>query len=159
MGFLSRLFGARDPLLRLAQGADRRAFVRALGESDVTMLGALTHPGLPADGLTPEAVLAMTEEACKKLSDAEKIEPFTYGRDGRECLPVFRTSDRAQAFVGAYSKEKNRVFPFQVITLLGRSIVDPIAGCDRVILNDGSEDACELSSEDRKLFVEMWKRV
>src|SRR5205823_2967495 len=109
----------RDRLSALIRQSDRQAFVRALIEADVTVLAALQSDGLDVATFTQEALLAEIERAAKHLSERDSFEPFLYRSGDTRCLPFFSTADHAETFCGDYSKERNRVFPFQTLTVRG----------------------------------------
>src|SRR5688572_13232486 len=96
--FLRKLFG-RFPLLeQLARGADRDAFLRQLGQSDIFVFAAMESDGLDPAALTPELLIAEAERAAKALSELQEFHPFVYERDGRRRLPFFTSDTYAQTF-------------------------------------------------------------
>lgn len=159
VGFLSRFFDSTHRLMRLARGNDRPAFARALVETDVIVLCAITHPGIPAEELTQEALLKMIAESASELSAATTFQPFVYDRDGRPCTPLFSSAERAAEFVGAFQARSGRVYPFQTITVRGATVATVVENGECVVLDDGAEDAYELSAEDRRLLASMRRRA
>lgn len=151
---LAKLFAKKDRLTALGRQADRRAFVRALGESDVIVIAALQTEGLDAATFTEEQLLAEIEMAAKDLSERGTFEPFVYRSGDSRCLPVFSNAHHAQTFCGEYSKERNRIFPFQTLTVRGSVLASVLPACDVVVLNPKTEDEYSLSAEDMKLLGE-----
>ncbi len=115
-GLLRKLFGSRPTVEQLASGGDREAFLRALGETDIFVIAAMEGDGLDPSAMTKEQLLAEIERAAKDLNERQDgFAPFVYERNGRRRLPFFTSNDHAQTFVGEYSKERNRVYPFQLL--------------------------------------------
>jgi len=92
------------------------------------------------------------------VSEQDTFAPFLYERDGVEAMPFFSTVDHAQTFCEKYSKERNRVFPFQTVNAAGSIIASAVAWCPVLILNAESADEYVLSAADIGLLVEMWAR-
>ena len=151
---LAKLFGKRDRLSALSRQSDRRCFIRAVVQADVTVLAALQSDGLDAASFTQEELLAEIEKAAKDLSERTSIEPFLYRNGETQCLPFFSTADHAQTFCGEYSKERHRVFPFQTLVVRGSVLVSLIHGCDALVLNAKSADEYVLSETDMTLLGE-----
>jgi hypothetical protein len=151
---LGKLFGKRDRLSALSGQPDRRAFIRALVEADVTVLAALRSEGLDAATFTQEALLAEIERAAKDLSERDNFQPFLYRSSDSQRLPFFSTPGHAQTFCGEYSKERKRVFPFQTLTVRGSMLASLLPGCDALVLNPGTADEYVLSETDIRLLHE-----
>jgi hypothetical protein len=147
---LAKLFGKRDRLSALSRQADRTGFIHALIEADVTVLPALQSEGLDAATFTQEELLAEIEKAAKDLNERDSFEPFVYRSGETRCLPFFSTSEHAQTFCGEYSKERNRVFPFQTLGVRGSVLVSLLPGCDALVLNPRSADEYVLSQADMR---------
>ena len=58
------------------------------------------------------------------------------------------TSEHAQAFVGEYSRRRNRVYPFQLLTVKGSLLAKLWPACDVLVMNDRSADEVELADDD-----------
>jgi hypothetical protein len=151
---LGKLFQKRDRLSALSSQSDRRSFIRALVEADVTVLAALQSEGLDAATFTQEELLAEIEKAAKDLSERTSFEPFVYRNGESRCLPFFSNPDHAQTFSGEYSKERHRVFPFQSLGVSGAVLVSLLPGCDAMVLNARSADEYVLSQADMRLLGE-----
>ena len=120
LSFLRKLFERAPEIERLARGGDRDAFLRRLAESDVFVIAAIEGDGLDPSTMTQEQLTAEVERAAKDLSERKDgFAPFVYERDGRRRLPFFASNARAVAFVGKYSKERDRVYPFQLLGVKG----------------------------------------
>ena len=152
---LAKLFGKRDRLSTLSRQSDRRGFIRALVEADITVLAALQSEGLDAATFTQEELLAEIERAAKDLSERDSFEPFVYRSGETRCLPFFSTADHTQTFCGEYSKERNRVFPFQTLAVRGSVLVSLLPGCDALVLNPRSADEYVLSEADMRHLGEL----
>jgi hypothetical protein len=119
----------------------------------VTVLAALQSKGLDATTFTQECLLAEIERVAKDLSERESFEPFLYQSGDLQCLPFFSTADHAQTFCGQYSKERNRVFPFQTLTVRGSLLASLLPACDVLVLNPGTGDEYVLSETDMSFLV------
>jgi hypothetical protein len=151
---LAKLFGKRDRLAALSRGADRRAFISALIDADVTVLAALQSEGLDAATFTQEELLAEIERAAKDLNERDGFEPFLYRSGDIRCLPFFSTADHAQTFCGEHSKERNRVFPFQTLTVRGSVLASLVPGCDALVLNPRTAYEYLLSEADVRMLTD-----
>lgn len=120
----------------------------------MTVLAALQSEGLDAVTFTHEDLLAEIERAAKDLSERDSFEPFLFRSGDTRCLPFFSTADHAQAFCGEYSKERNRVFPFQTLTVRGSVLASLLSGCDALVLNPRTTDEYVLSEADLRLLDE-----
>src|SRR5687767_14718867 len=137
--FLRKLFGKAARLERLAREGDRDAFLRQLGESDIFVIAAMEGDGLDPSTMTEAQLLAEIERAVKDSNERQDgFAPFVYERDGRRRLPFFTSNDHAQTFVGEYSKERNRVHPFQLLGVRGSLLARLLPACDLLVMNDRS---------------------
>lgn len=152
---LAKLFSKRDQLSVLSRGTNRRSFVSAIIVSDVNLLAALQSEGLDADALTQEDLLAEIERSAKDLDNRNNFETFHYMQNDVRCLPFFSTMEHAQKFCGEYSKERNRVFPFQMLGVRGSVLTTQLPYFDKIILNPRSADEYILTEADMKLLEEM----
>src|SRR5256885_1756859 len=114
-GFLRKLFGKASA----SPTSDRGAFLRQLGAQDIFVIAAMQGDGIDPKGMTKEQLLAEIERSAKDLSERQGFEPFVYDKDGQRRLPFFTSNDYAQTFVGEYSKERNLVYPFQLLGVKG----------------------------------------
>ena len=55
-------------------------------------------------------------------------------------LPFFTSHDHAQTFVGEYTKERNRVYPFQMLGVKGSLLAQMLPATDILVMNDRSAD-------------------
>ena len=157
-GFLRNLFGRRPPAIeQLARGGDREAFVRALGGSDVFVIAAVEGDGLDPSAMTREQLLAEVERAAKDLAEPEGgFEPFVYERGGRRRLPFFTSNAHAETFAGEYSKQRNRVYPFQLLGVKGSLLAQLLPACDELAMNDRTAAEVLLSDADLAALRQMW---
>jgi hypothetical protein len=155
-GFLRKLFGKSRASQPASPMADRDAFLRQLGEQDIFIIAAMQGDGIDPDGMTKEQLLAEIERAAKDLSERGGFEPFVYDRDGRRRLPFFTSNDHAQTFVGEYSKERNRVYPVQLLGVKGSLLGQVLPACDVLVMNDRNVDEVELSNDDAAAIRRMW---
>ena len=152
---INRLLGREptgDALLRLAAGHDRRAFALSFLGADVFIAAALTDDGLDPSTMTPEELLARIEANAKDLDEDKPREPFVYERDGRRVMPVFTTQAHAETFIGKYSRQRNRVFGFQLLGVKGATVLNVLAACDVAVLNDASPGAYALTLRDVEIM-------
>jgi hypothetical protein len=84
------------------------------------------------------------EDAARSWSGADSFEPFIYGPEGSECLPVFSCHEAADTFVRNYVQAVNRVIPFVVGSLEGARILPLLRGSIRLILNPLTDEETEL---------------
>ena len=147
-GFLRKLFGKPPALETASPTGDRDAFLRRLGEQGIFIIAAMQGDGIDPNGMTKEQLLAEIERAAKDLSEDKAREPFVYERNGRRRLPFFTSNDYAQTFVGEYSKERNRVYPFELLAVKGSLLAHVLPACDVLVMNDRSADEVELSEDD-----------
>jgi hypothetical protein len=156
-GLLRKLFGSRPTVEQLASGGDREAFLRALGETDIFVIAAIEGDGLDPSAMTKEQLLAEIERAAKDLNERQDgFAPFVYERNGRRRLPFFTSNDHAQTFVGEYSKERNRVYPFQLLGVKGSLLAQLLPSCDNLAMNDRTEAEVVLSEADVSAMQRMW---
>lgn len=145
-------------LHEMARAGDRDAFARRLGESDVFVIAAVEGEGLDPATMTPEQLLAEIERAGKDLAERQDgFEPFVYeSPEGQRRLPFFTDDQHAQTFVGEYSKERNRVYPFQLLGVRGSVLAQLLPACDALVMNDRTLDEVELSDADAEAISRVW---
>jgi len=149
VSFLRKLFGKPHAIKQLARGGDREAFLRTLGETDIFVIAAIEGDGLDASTMTPEQLLAEIERAAKDLNERQDgFAPFVYERNGRRRLPFFTSNTRAETFVGEYSKERNRVYPFQLLGVKGSLLAQLLPACDDLAMDDRTDAEVVLSEPD-----------
>ena len=136
--------------------ADRDAFLHQLGDLDIFIIAAMQSDGIDPNGMTQEQLLAEVERAAKDLSEREGFEPFVYDRGGQRRLPFFTSNTHAQTFAGEYSKERNRVYPIQLLGVKGSLLAQVLPACDVLVMNDRSADEVVLSDDDAATIRQMW---
>jgi hypothetical protein len=161
LGPLGKLFGRRDDgggaLARLARGRDRARFLQRIGQADVQVIAAPVGEGLDPHAMTREQLLAEVERAAKDLSErTDGFAPFVFEREGRRRIPFFTSDARAQAFVAEYSRERDRVYPFQLLTVRGVLLARLAPACDEFAMNDRSPDEVILGDADRAAMLRAW---
>src|SRR5689334_18168014 len=114
-GFLRKLFGRVPATQPTSRTADRDGFLRRLGEQDILIFAAMQGEGIDPKGMTKEQLLAEIKRGLEDLSEEKSREPFVYERGGRRRLPFFTNNDYADTFAAEYSKERSRVYPFQLL--------------------------------------------
>jgi hypothetical protein len=155
--FLARLVGCRDPLVKMGRRLSGEDFVRSIALADVYVIAAMQSKGHDPATLTQEEMLAEIERVARDLGEREgDFEVFIYQQDGRPCLPFFSSLDQCQTFCGEYSKQENRVIPFQILGVKGSALAGCARGVERVILNDWTPDERPLSDEETRLLQETW---
>lgn len=152
---VSNLFH-RDRLSRLSKGGDPRAFVRALGESEILLFAAMNGEGLDPATLTPEVMLAFTESAMMAMNEGDAFEPFVYDAEEATRLPFFSISRHAETFIGEYSKERGRVFLFRVVGHPGHMLARMALYVEQLVLNDKNKIAHPLTQDEVALLFELW---
>lgn len=156
-GFLRKLFGKVPAIEQLAHGSDREAFLHTLGEADIFVIAAIEGDGLDPTTMTKEQLLAAIEQAATDLNDRQDgFAPFVYERNGRRRLPFFTSHARAETFVGEYSKERNRVYPFQLLGVKGSLLARLLPACDDLAMNDRTDPEVVLSEADAVALGRMW---
>jgi len=160
IGPLRNLFKRRDSnndLARLARGTDRARFLQRIGQSDIMVIVAPDGDGLDPHAMTREQMLSEVERAAKGLNErAEGFAPFVYERGGRRRIPFFTSDAHAQTFVGEYSREWGRVYPFQLVTVRGVLLGSLAPACDEFAMNDRSPDEVILGDADRAAMQRAW---
>ena len=154
---IRKLFGKSTAASAPVSAADRDAFFRRLGDSDIFIIAAMQSDGIDPEGMTQEQLLAEIERAAKDLNERQDFEPFVYEKDGVRRLPFFTSDDRAQTFVGEYSRERNRVYPFQLLGVKGSLLARVLPAADVLVMNDRSADEVELSEDDAAAIRRMWE--
>ncbi|MEA2559350.1 MAG: hypothetical protein QOH06_854 [Acidobacteriota bacterium] len=155
--FLRKLFGKPPAIEQLARRGDREAFLRTLGEADIFVIAAIEGDGLDASTMTKEQLLAEIERAAKDLNERQDgFAPFVYERNGRRRLPFFTSNAHAETFVGKYSKERNRVYPFQLLRVKGALLAQLMPACDDLAMDDRTEAEVVLSEPDMAAMRRMW---
>lgn len=155
-GFLRKLFGKGTTSQSAAPPGNREAFLRQLGEQDIFVIAAMRGDGIDPNGMTREALLAEIEGAAQDLNESEGFEPFVYESKGQRRLPFFTSNDYAQTFAGEYSKERNRVYPFQLLGVKGSILAQLLPACDVLVMNDRTAEEVELSENDVDAIRRMW---
>jgi hypothetical protein len=124
--------------------------LRELIESDLTVIAALQSDGLDPKGMTKEQLLAEIEAAAKDSQERMKegFDPFVYESDGKRRLPFFTSDSQCHTFLGEYSKQHNRVYPFQLLGVKGSLLPRMAAACDVLVMNDRCPEELELSAAD-----------
>jgi hypothetical protein len=112
--------------------------------------------GIDPKGMTKEQLLAEIERAARDLNERQGFQPFVYEAAGRRRLPFFTTAAHAQTFAGEYSRQRNRVYPFQLLTVKGSLLAKLWPACDVLVMNDRSADEVELTDHDAGIIVRMW---
>lgn len=155
-GFLRKLFSKAPASQPTSVLTDRDAFLRQLGGQDIFIIGAMQGDGIEPKGMTKEQLLAAIRAAAKDLSEDKPRDPFVYERDGQRRLPFFTSNDYAQTFAREYAKERNRVYPFQLLGVKGSLLARVLPACDVLVMNDRSADEVELSDDDAAAIRRMW---
>ena len=106
-GFLTRLFGRRNPLHAIASSGDVEAFADALAAAEITLLGDLARQGLPLDSLDQEVLLSEIGHAAEDLAARDSFAPFLYEDDGDTLLPFFTSRKAIEEFCGAFCGREN----------------------------------------------------
>jgi hypothetical protein len=142
-----------------ASDESRAAFIRELGKTELFFLRALHGDGIPTNELTKERLLAEFRREMEAARDKEGFRTFVYERNGNRVLPFFTSEEKAQMFCGEYSKQQNRVYPFQVVSI--SPITTPVVvmvllvNGDVLILNDRCPDESVISTSD-KARMRLW---
>ena len=142
------LFGKSTGMPASSPIVDRDALLQRLGEQDIYIIAAMQGDGIDPKGMTKEQLLAEIERAAKDLNERKGFEPLVYEKDGVRRLPFFTSNDHAQTFAGDYSKQRNRVYPFQLLGVKGSVLTQVLPACDVLVMNDRSADELILSKDD-----------
>lgn len=146
---LRRLLRMSDPLTAASRLDDRRAFLRLLADTEITVLAALDGPGLDTATLTKEAALAEMRRIAQVLAASDEWAPLVLEQDaGVRCLPFFSTPRHVEAFCVSYSNACGRVFAWETIVMRGSGLRNLLPFCDRLVLNAASPDEHVLSTQD-----------
>lgn len=153
---LAKLIRKRHRVVDLSRGQDRQAFIEALGEANIYIFAALVSDGLEAATFTQEELLAELEQATSHMNSSDGFAPFVYEQSGVTRLPFFSTMEHAQTFCGEYSKERNRIFAFQTLTVTGATLASVAAAANELVLNDKTDKILVLSDDDVALLLNRW---
>lgn len=158
VGLLRKLFGKPEQLARLAREGDRDAFLRKLADADIFVIAAIERNGLDPSTMSKEQLLAEIDRATKGLNEPQDgFAPFVYEREGKDRLPFFTSNGHAETFVGEYSKERDRVYPFQLLGCKGSVLAQLLPACELLVMNDRSPDEVALSDGDMTAMRRMWQ--
>jgi hypothetical protein len=117
----------------------------ALRDMNIFVFAEMQEDGIDASDLTQENLLEQIRKSVEEMSKRQSFAPFIYESNGHRRLPFFSSNDYAQAFATEYSKQRHRVYPFQLLEVKGSVFFDLLPVCDVLVLNDGSPDAVEIS--------------
>lgn len=128
--------------------SDSSDFFRRLAVMDIFIIAAIEGDGLDPKSFTKEQLLAEIRRSAKELSERKNHKPFVYTVEGQRRLPFFSDMDHAQKFVGEYSKERNRMYPFQLLGVKGSVLAQLSPTADVFIMNDRNNDEKAISPSD-----------
>jgi hypothetical protein len=156
-GYLHMLNGLRKLFAKRAppQSA-REIFLAKLRDADVFIIARMQGDGIDPKSLTKEQLLSEIRLAAKDLNERQSFQPFIYDADGGRRAPFFMTNDHAQKFCGEYSKERNRVYPFQLLGVKGSLLATLIPACDFLVANDRSVDEIVFPVAEIAAAKRMW---
>jgi type III secretion system (T3SS) SseB-like protein len=129
-------------------GSPQEGLLGELAASTVWVFAAMQGDGLDAKSMTPEQLLAELRRAAEELARQQEFAPFVYERDGQSRLPFFTSEDHAQVFAGEYAKERNRVYPFEMLGVKGALLPKLSTLSDVLVMNDRSPDEVVLTPGD-----------
>lgn len=136
--------------------AERDVFLRKLGELDVLIIAAMQSDGIDPKDMTKEQLLEEIRRATEDMGSRESFAPLIYESEGQRRLPFFTNADRVEQFIGAYSKKRQRVFPFQVLTVKGTLLGRLIPACDVLVMDDQTADELVFSDDDMAACQRLW---
>ena len=144
------MFERLKNLLRGAASARPQPAATSFAESQIFFLCLPQRfaNGIPTSS-SPEELVAYVKAAAEDLASSQGYEPFSYSEAGQRVLPLFTSEDHAQQFVQAYVVRLQRIIPFQVLGVLGQSLVAAVQAHDEVIINPGTPDAAVLRSRSK----------
>lgn len=146
--FLKRITGHHDRLEGAAKKLSGERLVKILCGADIWLLAEMQSEGLDPTESTQEEILAEMERSAKELSEMDEFRPLIYLRDGTDCLPFFSSQKHLHAFIGEYSKSRNKMFPFQAFQIKGSMLADQIQPDRVLVLNDCSPNERLLSQSE-----------
>ena len=141
-------------LFKINVQQNKENFISSLTKSSIILISAMDSEGLDPAQTTKEELLAQIERAAKTMSENRSVRPFVYYDNGCQLLPFFATREHAQEFCGNYSKECNRIFPFQLLTVSGNLLQDMLSEEHTLVLNPRTNDEYKFSELDNRLLSE-----
>lgn len=134
-------------------------FIESLGAAPIFVIAATQSEGIDARTITQEQLLNATREALERdREDRKKGQAlFTYAAGEQQRLPFFTSNDHAVKFIGEYSKERHRVFPFMLLQARGRFLgkIKPESGIV-VVMNDKTADERILTQAELSIANRLW---
>ena len=129
-----------DAIRRLLGKQGATARLEGLAASTIWVFAAMDGDGLDPRSMSQEELLAELRRAAEDLARRQEFAPFVYEKDGQRRLPFFTSQEHAEVFAGAYSKERNRVYPFELLGVKG-SLLSKLSTLSGVlVMNDRSPD-------------------
>ena len=157
-GAIRRLFGNSDTPAPASSTQSAELLLRQLGQLQIYIIAEMQSEGIDPAGLTKEQLLEEIGRAAKDLNERQSFRPFIYeAADGQRRLPFFTDMQHAEVFVGEYSKQKNRVFPFQMLGIKGSLLGQMIPACDVLVMDDQSPDEIEFAGDDLEVARNAWQ--
>ena len=130
------------------------AFPQSLLHVPIMMLATMTSEGLDASTVTQEKLLAEIRRELESLTTRDGFQSFRFDAKGDTCIPIFTSEQNLRRFCGEYSKRRNRVYPFQTLTLkqemLPRFFQNLLREKAVVVVDPFSSGERLMTSEDRK---------
>jgi hypothetical protein len=135
-------------LNKQSTAAPREGLLGELAASTVWLFAAMDGDGLDPRSMSTEELLAELRRAAEDLARRQEFSPFVYEKDGQRRLPFFTSEEHSQVFAGEYSKERNRVYPFELLGVKGALLPKLSALSDVLVMNDRSPDEVVLTPEE-----------
>ena len=132
---------------------EARDFITKLAAGDIWIL-AVGLRGAPAINPTDPAALDTIAEHridVSELGDDDAVFPFNYEREGRQALPFFSSSERAQQFASATGFPTD-VTVFQPYSLLAGFVAAPENDMFELVFDARSPEERTLTRDERLLL-------
>jgi hypothetical protein len=116
----------------------------SLRDMDIFIFAAIDGDGIAAGELTQENLIEQIRKGAESLGKRESFAPFIYEAKGQRRLPFFTSQNYAEIFAGEYSRQHDRVYPFQLLGVKGAVLIDCLGACDVLVMNDSASDEVEI---------------
>jgi SseB protein N-terminal domain len=152
-GFIKNLFNSVNVLPDAGVSGNKEEFVRLFLESDLTLLSLPVSESLELGNLTEDELIALVDEAARKVSEQTEIKLFTFHDGSTSFLPVFTGDEAARRFVEQYVSMVEKVIPFEVLEIKGRTLLNYIPSDAKLVVNPKNPSEYRLTVEDMEALA------
>lgn len=147
-GSIKKLFTGSESLVALGKSGKSVNFAERFSSAEIMFLTLPIPNSVDPSSMSQDELLQLMEKAANQISTDKSVVPFTYNDSSARTLPIFTNQKAAEHFAGKYATEINRVLPFGLMTVAGRTLTPGFNSNMRVLLNAKSDAEYCLSSLD-----------